>query len=102
MVNNKIPTEIREGIVEKLAKKYYDKNEGWTWISDVIRLGIREGFKAGQKQERDKVFKLIDELKEVFHDEAHDENGNCTYFMSAISREELKSKLSGGNDGKED
>jgi hypothetical protein len=117
-MEKKIEEEIR------YAKKNQFNKEQLKIIDRLLVLRYKDGFKAGQKQDREDVLKLIDKLK-IIKDEfcqcgcskkAHlphqlDKNGgrcgicvHCDGYtwkgFEFIDLSELKSELSGSKDGK--
>jgi hypothetical protein len=102
-MNNKIPQEIEE--VNKRFKDIMDKKLNNNFISAGSLIRFRDAcFKAGQKQKEEDVLKLIDDWALSSILSFDDDSIKQKKIIDDITKyvKELKSKLTGGKDGKED
>jgi len=91
MVNNKIPPETEEGEYEK----YLDRIR----TSKTYQFGFREGFQAGQKQEREDELDFLNKIIS-YCDEMHFNVGKSILDDFNIQIKSRKSKLSQKEEGK--
>jgi len=57
--------ELKEKILKKMKKRYWDKNEGWE--NGYMEECIFEVIEETKKAEREKFLKFIKEVKELYY-----------------------------------